>query len=154
MHCLCARAEGQAHLFGHTERCVFIGYPDGYKGWKFYNPTTKKVVISEHADFDERYFPGLKHSATTLPPSSTFVPIPIVPVLDPPPPNQGGDQAPAIQPVSGDLAPVNRPPSPPIRPPSPPPAPFVPLALRRGKRAIQPPKQYWKLPVKPTSCRG
>jgi len=35
------------------EKCVFIGYPQGYKGWKCYNPTTKKVVISERADFDE-----------------------------------------------------------------------------------------------------
>ena len=42
------------------EKCVFIGYPQGYKGWKFYNPTTKKVVISERADFDERYFPMSK----------------------------------------------------------------------------------------------
>ena len=33
---------------------MFIGYPDGYKGWKFYNPTTKHTIISEHADFDER----------------------------------------------------------------------------------------------------
>jgi hypothetical protein len=37
------------------EKCIFIGYPEGYKGWKFYNPETKKVVISERADFDERY---------------------------------------------------------------------------------------------------
>ncbi|MGH7239849.1 MAG: hypothetical protein ACREHG_07255 [Candidatus Saccharimonadales bacterium] len=35
---------------------MFIGYAEGYKGWKFYNPATKKVVISERADFDERYF--------------------------------------------------------------------------------------------------
>ena len=31
----------------HMEKCIFIGYPDGYKGWKFYNPETKKVIISE-----------------------------------------------------------------------------------------------------------
>ena len=37
------------------EKCIFIGYPEGYKGWKFYNPVTKKVIISERADFDERY---------------------------------------------------------------------------------------------------
>ena len=47
----------RAGLGSHMEKCVFIGYPQGYKGWKFYNPTTKKVVISERADFDERYFP-------------------------------------------------------------------------------------------------
>jgi len=39
----------------HMEKCVFVGYPDGYKGWKFYNPETRKVIISERADFDERY---------------------------------------------------------------------------------------------------
>ena len=39
----------------HYEKCVFIGYPDGYKGWKFYNPTTKCTIISERADFNERY---------------------------------------------------------------------------------------------------
>jgi len=42
------------------EKGILIGYPDGYKGWKFYIPSTKKAVISERADFDERYFPGLK----------------------------------------------------------------------------------------------
>ena len=39
-------------LGSHMEKCVFIGYPQGYKGWKFYNPTTKKTIISERADFD------------------------------------------------------------------------------------------------------
>jgi hypothetical protein len=53
------------------EKCVFIGYPQGYKGWKFYNPTTKKTVICERADFDERYFPLSKR------PTSASVPIDI-----------------------------------------------------------------------------
>jgi len=46
----------------HMEKCVFIGYPIG---WKFYNPTTRKVVISERAEFDERFFPELKSNANT-----------------------------------------------------------------------------------------
>ena len=37
------------------EKCIFIGYPEGYKGWKFYNPEIKKVVICERAEFNERY---------------------------------------------------------------------------------------------------
>jgi len=41
------------------EQYVFIGYPGGYKGYKFYNPKTKKTIISECAEFDEREFPGL-----------------------------------------------------------------------------------------------
>jgi len=52
-----------AALDPHMEKCVFIGYPDGYKGWKFYNPTTKRTVISEHGDFDERHFMASKRSA-------------------------------------------------------------------------------------------
>ena len=50
------------------EKCVFIGYPQGYKGWKFYNPLTKQVLISERADFNERFFMLQKHSVPQLPP--------------------------------------------------------------------------------------
>ena len=42
-------------LGSHMERCIFIGYPYGYKAWKFYCPESKKVIISERADFDERF---------------------------------------------------------------------------------------------------
>jgi hypothetical protein len=37
----------------HMEKCIFVGYPQGYKGWTFYNPTTKRTIISEQAEFDE-----------------------------------------------------------------------------------------------------
>ena len=57
----------RAALGSHMEKCIFIGYPPGYKGWKFYNPDTKKVVIAERAVFDERFFPGTKNW-TNLPP--------------------------------------------------------------------------------------
>jgi hypothetical protein len=62
------------------EKCVFIGYPQGYKGWKFYNPTTKKTVIAERADFDERYFPLSKcpSSPSITPPSPAVENIPAV----------------------------------------------------------------------------
>ena len=61
------------HLGSHMEKCVFIGYPDGYKGWKFYNPKTKKVIICERADFDERYTYGgqLLNGITPEPPVPT-----------------------------------------------------------------------------------
>src|SRR4051812_49986805 len=62
------------------EKCIFLGYPDGYKGWKFFNPLTKYIVISERADFDERYFPALKsHSQviSTVPHTvNSFLPAP------------------------------------------------------------------------------
>lgn len=46
----------------HMVKCIFIGYPEGYKAWKFYNPASRRVIISKHAEFDERYYPGLKHN--------------------------------------------------------------------------------------------
>jgi len=57
-------------LGSHMEKCIFIGYPPDYKGWKFYNPVTRKSVISEHAQFDERYFLGIKDSTPTIIPTS------------------------------------------------------------------------------------
>ena len=52
------------------EKCIFIGYPADYKGWKFYNPVTKKLVIAECAQFDERYFLRIKESTPTIIPTS------------------------------------------------------------------------------------
>jgi len=49
-------AQQMSILDPHMKRCVFIGYPDGYKGWKFYDPTTKFTSISECAVFNKRIF--------------------------------------------------------------------------------------------------
>jgi len=70
-------------LESHMEKCVFVGYPSGYKGWKFYNPTTQKYIICERAEFDEHVFPGLaKYKATS--PVNLTPPNPVVaPTLDP-----------------------------------------------------------------------
>jgi hypothetical protein len=38
-------------------------YPEGVKAWKFWDPVNKKI-ISSHAVFDERCFPG--NSPTTI----------------------------------------------------------------------------------------
>ncbi|KAI0923982.1 hypothetical protein AcV5_010529 [Taiwanofungus camphoratus] len=143
----------------HMQKCVFIGYPDGYKGWKFYNPTTKKTIISERADFDERYFPGLKHTSSIHPPAAAVAPESV------PVPDFGGDNDPA--PV--DAAPVPNPLQVPVAPPpnaptvaqspSPSPAPSAPtaspdpapqtsnddrpIALRRTPRNVRPPTNWW-----------
>lgn len=66
-------------LGSHMEKCIFLGYPEGYKGWRFYNPVSKRIIISERAMFDERYQPGLKDwnasmSSLSLPPSSLRIP--------------------------------------------------------------------------------
>ena len=43
-------------LSPHMERCAFIGYPEGIKGWKFIIPKTRHTIVSECAEFDERHF--------------------------------------------------------------------------------------------------
>ena len=52
------KKDKRKQLDSHTQKCVFIGYPSNYKAWLFWNPVTKKEVISNSAEFDERYFPG------------------------------------------------------------------------------------------------
>ena len=42
----------------HMIKGVFIGYPEGYKGWRIWDG--KKVTICETVVFDERYFPHSK----------------------------------------------------------------------------------------------
>ena len=65
-------------IHSHMERCIFLGYPPDYAGWKFYNPVTRKTVISERAEFDERYFPALKQKV-----SLPILPVVGSPLLDP-----------------------------------------------------------------------
>src|ERR1700742_5010350 len=47
----------------HMEKAIFVGYPTQHKGWEFFNPFTKKFILSDRADFDERVFPGLSTKA-------------------------------------------------------------------------------------------
>jgi hypothetical protein len=55
----------------HMEKkCIFIGYVQGYRGWKFYNPLTKQTLISECAGFDEHFFIHQRHTASFAAPSS------------------------------------------------------------------------------------
>jgi hypothetical protein len=35
-----------SNLDKKVENCIFIGYKDGLKGYKLWNPETKKVVYS------------------------------------------------------------------------------------------------------------
>ena len=42
-----------------SEHCIFLGYPLDYRGWKCYNPLTKKVVISRDVVFVESELPGV-----------------------------------------------------------------------------------------------
>jgi hypothetical protein len=39
--------ENKSKLDKKDEKCIFIGYKDGMKGYKIWNPETKKVVYNE-----------------------------------------------------------------------------------------------------------
>ena len=153
-------------LGSHMEKCVFIGYPEGYKGWKFYNPLTKKVIISERAEFDERH----TYSGDILSlPKDTHVHLPpMVPVSETAPiPDDDNDPPPQDDPVKPELEPVDEPQmdfkpfveNPPIDPQqpilNPPPVDDnLPLALRRAKRTINPPSEWWKSKHKDPDIKG
>ena len=49
----------QTAFSSHTQKCIFIGFEDGVKGWKLYDPTAQKVIISRDVIFNESFFPGL-----------------------------------------------------------------------------------------------
>ena len=138
----------RSSLGSHMDKCIFIGYPDGYKGWKFYNPQTKKVIISERADFDERFtYDGAplqtKDHYVPDPSYTELTPVPIVddeeqlppiqpnPIVDPPEPEQIIEHAPEPVPeeiISDEEEPDDRP-----------------LAVRRPRRNVQPPREWWKI---------
>src|ERR1700678_3616144 len=150
---------------------IFVGYPEGYKAWTFYNPTTRRTIISERAEFDERYFPGLKRTPLTPEPFELLPPVMFNPVLD-----SGGDNEldePAVNPIQANRspspeippdipAPLNLPPDAPAKPPvdpiplepvtptshpssEPETSSSLPIALRRAKRNVRPPGEWWKL---------
>jgi len=50
------RKDKCSSLSPHMERCAFIGYPEGIKGWKFIIPKTRHTIVSERTEFDERHF--------------------------------------------------------------------------------------------------
>ena len=35
------------------EKCIFVGYKDGIKGYKLWNPITRKIVYSQDVAFRE-----------------------------------------------------------------------------------------------------
>jgi hypothetical protein len=45
--------ENRSKLDKNDEKCIFIGYKDGVKGYKIWNPETKKIVYSRDVVFRE-----------------------------------------------------------------------------------------------------
>ena len=58
--CLCYpnMAATMTHkLQPRSRACVFLGYPSTHKGFRCYDPTTRRIIISRHVVFDEEVFP-------------------------------------------------------------------------------------------------
>ena len=51
----------------HTMRCIYLGFEDGYKGFKCYNTDTNQFVVSRDVVFDENDFPGIPWTADDAP---------------------------------------------------------------------------------------
>ena len=44
-------------LYPRSSPCVFLGYPSSHKGYKCYDLTSHKIIISRHVFFDKATFP-------------------------------------------------------------------------------------------------
>ncbi|CAI7812595.1 unnamed protein product [Closterium sp. NIES-54] len=84
--------------------CVFLGFPPDAPGWKFYHPTSRRVLSSQDVTFDESvpYYRLFPYRTAPLPPPPLFL-APGPPQVDPVPPQgpapSGVSQVDAVEPV-------------------------------------------------------
>ncbi|CAI7892618.1 unnamed protein product [Closterium sp. NIES-54] len=84
--------------------CVFLGFPPDAPGWRFYHPTSRRVLSSQDVTFDESvpYYHLFPYRTASLPPPPLFL-APGPPPVDPLPPQgpapSGVSQVDAVEPV-------------------------------------------------------
>ncbi|CAI7736552.1 unnamed protein product [Closterium sp. NIES-54] len=84
--------------------CVFLGFPTGAPGWRFYHPTSCRVLSSQDVTFDGSvpYYRLFPYRTASLPPPPLFL-APGPPPVDPLPPQgpapSGVSQVDAVEPV-------------------------------------------------------
>ncbi|PAV14929.1 ribonuclease H [Pyrrhoderma noxium] len=160
------KSDQRKQLESHTHKCVFIGYPSNFKGWRFSNPDTRKEVISNSTVFNKRvhsesfktdvdfYVPGLIESVDPVRESSELhLPeLPVIPEISQNPQNapqiQNIQSAPSTSNQSPHSSPSQRPITPqtpvtPLQLPSTPASPTPQLLLRRSTRAKTTPVPFW-----------
>ena len=118
---------------------TFVGYEPNSKGYRFWNASTRSIVVSTDVTFDESSFPHLKNPS---PPISIPVPNPTsdtiqLPLLLDLPLNSDGDS-------DDDTAP----PPPPATPPSPGPPPRTP---EHSPRPLDPPQTPVAIRTRPSN---
>ncbi|KAI3757628.1 hypothetical protein L6452_05170 [Arctium lappa] len=130
--CLCFPRLHPTHkLQPRSSPCIFLGYPSYHRGFRCYDLSTWKIIISRHVTFDETIFP-YGSVTPTEPPSYDFLSDTYVsPILrqilqpsqppNPTPPNTNPDPSihdSAPDPAVEDETPIaSPPPSPPQSPP-------------------------------------
>ncbi|CAI5970776.1 unnamed protein product [Closterium sp. NIES-65] len=88
--------------------CIFLGFPPNAPGWKFYHPTSRRVLSSQDVTFDESvpYYRLFPYRTLSLPPPPLFL-VPGPPPVDPLPPQgpapSGVSQVDAVEPSLGVL---------------------------------------------------
>lgn len=68
--------ENRNKLDGKGEKCIFIGYSDESKGYRLYQPESKKLIISRDVIFDE----GAQWKWNE---NNSEVPVPSIPTTSP-----------------------------------------------------------------------
>ncbi|RVW29453.1 Retrovirus-related Pol polyprotein from transposon RE1 [Vitis vinifera] len=58
----CLRDYMPNKLSPHKIPCIFLGYSPSHKGFRCLNPTTSRLYITRHAQFDETHFPTVPSS--------------------------------------------------------------------------------------------
>ncbi|CAI7919270.1 unnamed protein product [Closterium sp. NIES-54] len=82
--------------------CVFLGFPPDARGWRFYHPTSRRVLSSQDVTFDESvpYYHLFPYRTAPLPPPPIFltpVPTPVDPLPPQGPAPSGVSQVDAVE---------------------------------------------------------
>lgn len=68
----CLRDYAATKLSPCSAPCIFLGYSSMHKGFHYLDPSTSRVYITRHAQFDELHFPLSSNASSTSPAELDF----------------------------------------------------------------------------------